>query len=71
MGDRKHIYHANLAWTGRDKAPSFRNHVRTYDISAGTKPIISGSSDAAFRGDATRWNPEDLLIASLSACHHL
>jgi organic hydroperoxide reductase OsmC/OhrA len=71
MADRKHIYHTKLIWTGRDKAPSFRNHVRTYDISAGTKPTIPGSSDAAFRGDAARWNPEDLLVASLSACHHL
>ena len=25
----------------------------------------------AFRGDRTRWNPEDLLVGSLSACHKL
>jgi organic hydroperoxide reductase OsmC/OhrA len=31
----------------------------------------SGSSDPAFRGDAQRWNPEDLLVASASACHKL
>jgi organic hydroperoxide reductase OsmC/OhrA len=35
------------------------------------KPEILGSSDAAFRGDATKHNPEELLIASLSACHML
>ena len=27
--------------------------------------------DQGFRGDARRWNPEDLLVASLLACHHL
>src|SRR5581483_1111180 len=35
------------------------------------KPDIPASSDAAFRGDASRYNPEDLLVASLSSCHML
>ena len=35
------------------------------------KSTIHGSSDPAFRGDAGRWNPEELLLASLSACHKL
>src|SRR5690606_28976390 len=34
-------------------------------------PDIPGSSAAQFRGDASRYNPEDLLVASLSACHML
>ncbi len=33
--------------------------------------MVPGSSDPAFRGDATRYNPEELLVASLSACHML
>jgi organic hydroperoxide reductase OsmC/OhrA len=33
--------------------------------------VIPGSSDPAFRGDPARWNPEELLVASLSACHKL
>jgi organic hydroperoxide reductase OsmC/OhrA len=40
-------------------------------ISAAGRPDLAGSSDAAFRGDAARWNPEDLLVASLSSCHML
>ena len=40
-------------------------------LSASGKPDITGSSDPNFRGDAARWNPEDLLVASLSACHQL
>ena len=32
---------------------------------------MPGSSDPAFRGDPARWNPEDMLVASLSACHKL
>ena len=33
--------------------------------------MIAGSADPAFRGDRTRYNPEDLLVASLAACHML
>src|SRR5262249_53555053 len=35
------------------------------------KRAIAGSSDPVFRGDAARWNPAELLIAALSACHQL
>jgi organic hydroperoxide reductase OsmC/OhrA len=35
------------------------------------KPDISGSADPAFRGDKTKHNPEELLLASLSSCHML
>lgn len=72
MADRKHHYSTRLVWTGgKNSTGSFRNHVRAYEISAPGKPVIPGSSDAVFRGDAGRWNPEDLLVASLSACHKL
>jgi organic hydroperoxide reductase OsmC/OhrA len=40
-------------------------------ISADGKPDIAGSSDKAFHGEVTRWNPEELLIAALSQCHML
>lgn len=35
------------------------------------KPVILGSADPAFRGDPQRWNPEELLVVSLSQCHML
>jgi organic hydroperoxide reductase OsmC/OhrA len=72
MGDRTHRYEARLVWTGgaAQKLP-FRKHDRSYELQAPGKSTIPGSSDAVFRGDSSRWNPEDLLVASLSACHHL
>lgn len=33
--------------------------------------MIVGSSDPHFNGDASRYNPEELLVAALSACHML
>jgi organic hydroperoxide reductase OsmC/OhrA len=45
-------------------------------MAASTRSVVPastlpGSSDPAFRGDPARWNPEELLVASLSACHML
>jgi organic hydroperoxide reductase OsmC/OhrA len=71
MAANQHRYHVHLVWTGGPGSASFRNHNRDYLLRSGDKPPISGSSDAIFRGNAARWNPEDLLVASLSACHQL
>jgi organic hydroperoxide reductase OsmC/OhrA len=55
------------------RAPARRRiaPIRAREISAQGKTAIAGSSDPVFRGDATRWNPAELLIASLSPCHQL
>jgi organic hydroperoxide reductase OsmC/OhrA len=72
MGDKKHSYHTNLTWTGHtEKVPSFKRHNRSYVLEIEGKPPVLGSSDPEFRGDRSRWNPEDLLVAALSSCHHL
>ncbi len=69
--EKIHRYSTDLRWVGGARALPFRRHDRSYIVTAGAKPALEGSSDAGFRGDAARWNPEDLLVASLSACHHL
>jgi organic hydroperoxide reductase OsmC/OhrA len=72
MGDRTHRYEVKLLWTGGTAlAVPFGKHDRSYDLQSLGKPTLPGSSDAVFRGNPSRWNPEDLLVASLSACHHL
>ena len=35
------------------------------------KAVLEASADKPFRGDPTKWNPEDLLLAALSECHLL
>ena len=70
---RQHSYHVNVTWTGNTGSgtSNYRSYERSYDVSADGKPVIAGSSDPAFRGDRSRWNPEELLVAALSACHKL
>lgn len=69
----KHHYQLNVTWTGNrgSGTSGYRDYDRDHAISAPGKPTIPGSSDPAFRGDATRWNPEELLVASAAACHKL
>ncbi len=73
MTDNSHRYSTRLEWTGNlgVGTSSYRAFGRDHVHRASGKPDIPGSSDPNFRGDATRWNPEDLLVASLSACHQL
>lgn len=70
---REHEYRPHLEWTGNTGRGtiSARDYSRDHEIRCGEKPPIAGSSDPCFRGDRTRWNPEELLVASLAACHQL
>jgi organic hydroperoxide reductase OsmC/OhrA len=69
----KHTFTARVKWTGNTGAgtASYTAYSRDHEISGEGKAAISGSSAPAYRGDATRYNPEELLIASLSSCHML
>ena len=71
--DKAHSFEVDVAWTGNTGTgtSSYTAYRRAHDISAEGKPVIPGSSDPAFRGEKSRYNPEELLVASLSACHML
>ena len=70
---KTHSYETTVTWTGNTGSGTsgYRDYERANEISTGGKPVIPGSSDPAFRGDPARWNPEELLVASLSQCHML
>jgi organic hydroperoxide reductase OsmC/OhrA len=72
MGE-EHRYRLEVAWTGNlgVGTSGYTSYGREHEIGAAGKPALPGSSDPAFRGDPARWNPEELLVASLSACHML
>lgn len=73
MADKQHRYAVRVTWTGNTGTGTkgYRDYERAHDVAAQGKVTIAGSSDSAFHGDASRWNPEELLVASLSACHKL
>lgn len=69
----EHRYSVRTEWTGdRGSGTSgYRDYDRSVTIRVEGKPDLLASSDKPFRGDASRWNPEDLLVAALSECHLL
>lgn len=73
MSDHEHTYEVTVTWTGNlgDGTASYRGYGREHAVTADGPPPIEGSADPAFRGDPARWNPEQLLVASLSQCHML
>ena len=70
---KQHTYEVRIDWTGNDGqgTKTYKAYRRDHTIVAAGKTPIMGSSDPSFRGDATRYTPEELLVASLSACHML
>ena len=68
-----HRYRVDVEWTGNrgSGTDGYRNYSRNHVIRVPGKPDLAGSSDPTFRGDATRHNPEDMLVAALSTCHML
>jgi organic hydroperoxide reductase OsmC/OhrA len=62
-----------MRWTGNtgEGTRTYRGYKRDHIISSEGKPELPCSSDPAFRGDPARYNPEELLVASLASCHML
>ena len=69
----EHVYALKVAWTGDagEGTASRDGYRRDHSIEATGKPVLLGSSDPGFSGDASRYNPEEMLVAALSACHLL
>ena len=70
---KTHHYTTDLCWTGNlgEGTSAYRSYDRDHVISVPGKPDIPGSSDPSFRGNKSRYNPEEMLVSSLSACHML
>jgi organic hydroperoxide reductase OsmC/OhrA len=69
----QHTYQVRMHWTGNDGegTKTYKSYRRDHIIVCEGKPEIPGSSDPSFRGDRSRYNPEELLVAALSSCHML
>jgi organic hydroperoxide reductase OsmC/OhrA len=69
----EHTYALDLEWQGNrgSGTSGYRDYARDVVLQAAGKPALEGSADPTFRGDASRWNPEELLLAALAQCHLL
>jgi organic hydroperoxide reductase OsmC/OhrA len=69
----EHVFDCELHWVGASAGPttSYASYSRELTVDITGKPQLRTSAAPSFRGDGRLWNPEDLLVASLSACHCL
>lgn len=70
---KKHRYQTVTTWTGNlgKGTADYKGYERSHTVSITGKPDLRCTSDPAFRGDPTKHNPEELLVAALSGCHML
>jgi organic hydroperoxide reductase OsmC/OhrA len=70
---KRHNYSLTITWNGNtgQGTNNYTSYERSHLVSIDGKPDLACSSDAAFRGDKTKYSPEELLLASLSSCHML
>lgn len=71
--NKEHHYSLQINWTGNkgEGTSAYNAYDRNFTILGKNKVELLGSADVPFRGDITKYNPEDLLLASLSSCHML
>ncbi|MBX3286501.1 MAG: OsmC family protein [Actinobacteria bacterium] len=71
MSGAVHHYRTELAWSG-STGVGYEAYERAHELRTPTVDVeLALSGDAAFRGDPSRWNPEQLLVASASSCQLL
>ena len=71
--NKQHQYNLTVKWTGNtgNGTSGYKTYERSHTISAQGKKEIFASSDPAFSGDKAKYNPEELLVASIASCHML
>lgn len=73
MKNGEHHYSSRLIWDGNrgNGTATYAEYGREYRVVIDGKPVLQGSADPLFRGDAATHNPEDLFLAAISSCHLL
>lgn len=69
----EHKYLTTIEWTGNNGSGTsgYTAYERSHTIQVPGKVDIEASSDPHFRGDAKKYNPEELFLASIASCHML
>lgn len=69
----EHHYKLQITWTGNNGTGTSdaKAYERSHTLSAEGKEDLQCSSDPAFRGDSSKYNPEEFLVAAISSCHML
>ena len=62
-----HLFKAKLNWLTTPKQT--KQFIKNHTITIEGKAVLNVSAAKAFKGDPSKYNPEDLLLSSLVSCH--
>lgn len=70
---KDHHYNATITWTGNKGkgTADLKSYERDHTIVVDGKPAIPGTSEVSVKANKVRYNPEELLLSAVSACHML
>ena len=60
-----------LSWSRGDAPFTYNDYPRNHAITFKNGAPVIFSASPAYRGDASKGDPEDMLVAALSSCHML
>jgi organic hydroperoxide reductase OsmC/OhrA len=65
-------HHITLSWEKGETPFTYEAYTRNHTIAfKNGQEIVTTSASPAYRGDGSKADPEDLLVAALSSCHML
>lgn len=62
---------AAVRWTRTTTDFDYDTYDRNHEVRYGSGGTVAASAAPAFKGDATRMNPEESFVGALSSCHML
>lgn len=71
MSGKEHVFKANLAWQPMGQKFSYKEYSRQYSVRSEGKPDFTATAAPEYLGSRYHYNPEDMLVIALSACHML
>ena len=66
-----HTFKSHLSWSKHPEATDSANRriLKNHQVTIEGKESLMISAAKAFKGDPSKWNPEDMLLSSLMSCH--
>lgn len=67
----EHIFTTALSWKRSTSDFVYETYDRGHEVKSGSGITLPSSAAPSFKGDPTRINPEEMLLAAISSCHML
>ncbi|HOZ85448.1 MAG TPA: OsmC family protein [Niabella sp.] len=69
--NKQHQYQIQVHWQSESGTTGYNNYSRDHELRINNKATLACSSDPSFLGNPSKYNPEELFLASISSCHML